>query len=126
AMQLLISLAPRLDAAQRTRLDQAIQDGPPREMFRDDVEEDRWDAIVDREVWQRLAKLHAAGMPLGPEAQARLDNIVARHREWRLADNEQDEFPVWMGEGDDWRRFETTPRRRQDLVQWLREHPDDD
>jgi len=124
-MQLLSSLAPRLDAAQRTRLNQAIQAGPPREMFRDDVE-DRWEAIVDREVWQRLAKLHAAGMPLGPEAQARLDNIVARHREWRLAANEQDEFPVWMGQGDDWRRFETTPRRRQDLMQWLREHPDDD
>lgn len=126
AMQLLSSLAPRLDAAQRTRLNQAIQAGPPREMFRDDVEEDRWDAIIDREVWQRLVKLHGAGMPLGPEAQARLDDIAARHREWRLAANEQDEFPVWMGQGDDWRRFETTPRRRQDLMQWLREHPDDD
>ncbi|WP_367346946.1 anti-phage defense-associated sirtuin Dsr1 [Stenotrophomonas bentonitica] len=126
AMQLLSSLAPRLDAAQRMRLSQAIQAGPPREMFRDDVEEDRWNAIVDREVWQRLAKLHVAGMPLDLEAQARLDDIAARHREWPLAANEQDEFPVWMGQNDDWRRFETTPRRRQDLMQWLREHPDDD
>lgn len=126
AMQLLGSLAPRLDAVQQARLNQAIQAGPPREMFRDDVEEDRWDAIVHREVWQRMAKLQAAGMPLDQEAQARLDDIVVRHREWHLAANEQDEFPVWMGQGDDWRRFETTPRRRRDLMQWLREHPDGD
>lgn len=126
AMQLLSYLAPRIDAEQRTGLEEAIQAGPPRAMFRDDLEVDRWEALVDREVWQRLAKLNAAGAPLGSEAQARFDEIVARHLEWHLAANQQDEFPVWMGQGDDWRRFETTPRRRRDLMQWLREHPDDD
>lgn len=126
AMQLLSSLAPRLNAAQCIELEQAVQAGPPRAMFEDDAEEDRWDAIVDRDVWQRLAKLQAAGVNLSPKAQARLNDIVARHHEWRLADNEQEEFPVWTGNGDDWRRFETTPRRRQDLMQWLREHPNDD
>lgn len=126
AMQLLGSLAPRLDEAQRTGLEQAIQAGPPRAMFRDDLDENRLGAIVDKEVWQRLEKLNVAGAQLGPKAQARLDDIVARHRDWRLAANEQDEFPMWMGRGDNWRRSETTPRRRQDLMQWLREHPGDD
>lgn len=126
AMQLLSSLAPRLDVRQRTELEQSIQAGPLREMFKDDIAEERWKAIVDREVWLRLAKLHAAGTPLSPEVQARLDEIVARHRGWHLAANQHDEFPVWMGQGDDWRKFETTPRNRQDLMRWLREHPDDD
>lgn len=126
AMQLLNSLAPRLDAAQRIKLERAIQAGPPRAMFKDDVEEEHWNMIVDRGVWQRLAKLQAAGMDLGPEAQTQLKDIGARHHEWRLTVSEQEEFPVWMGNGDDWRRFETTPRRRQDLIQWLREHPNDD
>lgn len=125
-MQLLSSVALRLDAGQRTRLEAAIQVGPPREMFRDDIEEGRWGAIVDREVWQRLAKLQAAGAPLSSEALARLGEIVAGHREWRLTADQQDEFPVWMGQGEDWRKFEATPRRRRDLMQWLREHPGDD
>lgn len=126
AMQLLGSLAPRLDAPQLTLLEQAILAGPPRAMFRDDMDEGHWDEIVDRNVWQRLAKLRVADVQLGQEAHARLDDIAARHREWRMAINERDEFPLWMGQGDDWRRFETSPRRRRDLMQWLREHPGDD
>jgi hypothetical protein len=125
-MQLLSSLAPRLDSTQLNALGLAIQAGPPREMFKDDLEEDRWNSIDDRMIWQRLTNLNEAGVSLSPEPQSRLDGIVARHQEWSSAADQRNEFPVWMGQSDDWRRFEVTPRRRKDLVQWLREHPDDD
>lgn len=126
AMQLLTSLAPRLVDTQLATLEQAVLAGPPREMFRDDLNQEQWSARVDKEVWQCLAKLDAAGARLSAEARARLAGIVAQHPDWQLPADEQDEFPIWMGHGDDWRTFLTTPRRRRDLVQWLREHPDDD
>ena len=121
-MQLLASLAPRLDTAQRAKLERIVQAGPPREMYRTDLSEDRWAALVDREVWQRLAKIRSAGTSLGEDAQSRLSIILSRNPGWRLTEDQQDEFPVWMGQGDSWRSFEATPRLRKDLMQWLREH----
>lgn len=126
AMRLLVALAPRLDAVMLRELEQAVLAGPPREMFKDDIEPERWTRIVDREIWLRLAKMADAGAVLGAESSARLSGLSAQYPEWKLAEDQRDEFPYWMGDGDEWRKFVATPRRRRELVAWLRQQPGTD
>lgn len=126
AMRLLAALSSGLEAAPLAELEQAILAGPPRAMFKDDIEAERWAQIVEREVWLRLAKMSAAGAALGVNAKARLDELSARYPQWQLAADQRDEFPYWMGDGDEWRKFVATPRRRRELIDWLKQHPGTD
>ena len=106
------------------RLEAATLAGPPREMYRDDLEAERWQDLVARSVWLHLAKLSTSGLVLGASAAARLAEISTAHPQWQLATNERDEFSHWMsGTGDpdyeDSRDVDIAPRKRQELVQWL-------
>ena len=58
--RLLVALAPRLNGEAMAELESVILEGPPREMFRDDLEDEQWQLLVEREVWLRLSKLEAA------------------------------------------------------------------
>ena len=109
--------------AQR-HLEDAILAGPPRKMYRDDLEDERWQGLVTRSVWLHLAKLNSSGIALGTLAAARLLDISSAYPKWQLATNERDEFSYWMsGTGDpdfeDSRDVDIAPRKRQALVQWL-------
>lgn len=126
AMRLLVALAPHLDEVMQRELEQAVLAGPPRDMFKDDIEPERWTRITDREIWLRLAKIAEAGTVLGAESSARLSGLSAQYPEWALAADQRDEFPYWMGDGDEWRKFVTTPRRRRELIEWLRQQPSTD
>jgi len=126
AMRLLVALASRLDAVMLRELEQAVLAGPPREMFKDEIEPERWIRIVDHEIWLRLAKIAQAGAVLGAESSTRLMGLAARYPDWKLAEDQRDEFPYWMGDGDEWRKFVATPRRRRELVAWLRQQPGTD
>lgn len=126
AMRLLVALAPRLDAVMLRELEQAVLAGPPREMFKDDIEPERWTRIVDREIWLRLAKMADAGAALSAEGSARLNGLSAHYPDWTLAADQRDEFPYWMGDGDEWRKFVATPRHRRELIEWLRQQPSPD
>lgn len=126
AIRLLVALAPRLDASMHEELERAILVGPPRSMFKSDIEPERWTSLVDRNIWLRLAKLNETGASLTAYSQSRLSKISTEHPDWKLESDQRDEFPFWMGSGDDWREFVATPRRRRDLVEWLRQHPKSD
>ncbi len=121
SLRLLVALAPKITACEISELEHAILAGPPREMFKDDLEQEEWARIVDRNVWLRLSKLQAAGAVLALEAKTRLGELTQRYPRWRLAEDERDEFPVWTGGGDEWREFTPSPRRRRELVEWLKE-----
>ncbi|UJR53817.1 anti-phage defense-associated sirtuin Dsr1 [Dickeya zeae] len=113
-----------LAGAAQSRLEAAILEGPPREMYRDDLEAERWQDLVARSVWLHLAKLNTSGLVLGASAAARLAEISTAYPQWQLATNERDEFSYWMsGIGDpdyeDSRDVDIAPRKRQELVQWL-------
>lgn len=125
-VRLVVALAPRLDAAMLSELEGAVLAGPPREMFKDDIDPEGWTQIVDREVWLRLAKVNETDAVLGAAGKERLEALSARYPEWTLAADQRDEFAVWMGDGDEWRKFVATPRRRRDLVEWLKQHPSAD
>lgn len=126
AMRLLAALAPHLDEVMQRELEQAVLAGPPRDMFKDDIEPERWTRITDREIWLRLAKIAEAGAVLGAETSTRLSGLSAQYPEWTLAADQRDEFPYWMGDGDEWRKFVATPRRRRELIEWLRQQPGTD
>jgi hypothetical protein len=126
AFRLLVALAARLESPNLSRLEAAILAGPPRDMFKNDIEPERWAQIINHEVWLRLTKLAEAGATLGAQAQATREELSRRYPQWKLAANERDEFPFWMGDGDEWRMFVATPRRRRELVEWLKQHPSTD
>lgn len=124
--RLLMLQGHHLTAATQALLESAILAGPPRSMYRDDIEPDEWLQLVSHTVWLRLAKLNSVkGLILGGVAQARLTELVLANPQWQLAANESDEFSSWMsGTGDpdyiDNRVFDIAPRKRDELVQWLR------
>ena len=122
--RLFVQQGRHLAGVAQQNLEAAILAGPPREMYRDDLEDDRWQDLVDRSVWLHLAKLNTSGLALGSSASARLTEISTAHPQWRLATNERDEFSHWMsGTGDpdyeDSREIDIAPRKREELVQWL-------
>ncbi|HAU5565739.1 TPA: hypothetical protein JD264_18250 [Serratia fonticola] len=122
--RLFVLKAQHLSGTAQDRLEAAILAGPPREMYRDDLQAERWQDHVGRSVWLHLAKLGTSGLVLGGSAAARLAEISAAHPHWQLAANERDEFSHWMsGTGDpdfeDSRDVDIAPRKRQELVQWL-------
>jgi SIR2-like domain len=127
ALCLLMVLAPKLERADLGRLEEAILAGPPRSMFREDLDLQLWEQIVNHDVWLRLAKMTSAGASLGEKAKTAMDELATINSEWQLAQDQRDEFPFWMGGGDEWRkpvaRPVATPRRRRELIEWLK-HPD--
>ncbi len=120
AIRLLVALAPQLEEAEFSRLERAILAGPPREMYKAEIEPETWMQIQDRGIWLRLAKVAEAGAILGARGAARLETLSDRHPNWQLAENERDEFSTWMGEGSDWTEFVTTPRETSELLEWLK------
>ncbi len=118
-MRLLVALTPKLNPQALTVIEQAVLQGPLREMFSEDIEPERWAALVDHDVWLRLAKMEAAGVTLGLSAKLKLDQLAQQHPTWQLAEDQRDEFPCWMSDGHEDRRFVCTPRRRRDLMEWL-------
>ena len=122
--RLLVLQGQHLAGVAQQSLEGAILAGPPREMYRDDLEAERWQDLVTRSVWLHLAKLNTSGLVLGASAATRLAEISTAYPQWQLATNERDEFSHWMsgtGEPDyeDSRDVDIAPRKRQELVQWL-------
>lgn len=122
--RLLVLQGRHLAGAEQDHLETAILAGPPRDMYRDDLEAERWQDLVARSVWLHLAKLNTSGLVLGAPAAARLEEISTAYPKWQLATNERDEFSHWMsGTGDpdyeDSRDVDIAPRKWRELVQWL-------
>lgn len=126
ALRLLVVIAPHLDDQECEALEGAILKGPPRTIFRENIEPDLLQSTIDRENWLRLAKYRAARTKVGSDAEARFHALTQQYPEWKLADDQRDEFSVWVDDGEDFRQIVPTPKRRRDLVIWLRENPKTD
>lgn len=121
AIRLMLALAPKLASDDANILQDAILQGPPRYHPRpDDPYAEDWQRFADHAVWRRLAKIQAAGARLNEATRNRLQDLSEKYPYLELADDERDEFGVWMGDDSDWRTVVTTPKRRRDLVAWLR------
>lgn len=124
-MRLLVLQGAQLPETARAQLEAAILAGPPREIFRENIEPERLQNLVDRTIWLRLAKLTSNSSKLSDTAHARYTELSMAHPDWRIANNERDEFSHWMsGTGDpdheeDQREIDRAPRKRRELVAWL-------
>ena len=125
AIRLLAALGPQLDGDELDRLESAILLGPPRAMYPQSSEEE-FLLDQDRGIWLLLAKLSETGTNLGDSAQKRPDGISGKYPEWRLAEDEQDEFSFWFGDGKELRVSVAAPQELDKLIEWLKEHPKTD
>lgn len=122
--RLLVLNGQQLSTVEQKQLEVAILAGPPREMYKGDLKSDDWQGLVSRFIWLRLAKLNESGLTLGAQASVRFAEISCEFPQWRLANNESDEFSFWTsGTGDpdfeESRDIDIAPRKWKDLVQWL-------
>lgn len=122
AMCLLVFLASRLDSSEVLKLEKAILAGPPREMFNEDRKDEEWKNIINRSIWLRLAKYQDAGGKWSEEAIAKLDKLNKENPNWKLAKDERDEFPSWVGTDEDRYTYSPVPESCQEIVEWLKEH----
>jgi hypothetical protein len=97
--RLLDSVAARLSADDARVLHGLIENGPPREMFKTDLDAEGFRRIVEHSQWLLLSKLREFGCELPPEAEALLNELTGQHPEWALQEGQKDEFPTWMESG---------------------------
>ena len=126
--RLLVLQGQHLQPQSQSQLEEAILAGPPRKMYREDIDADRWRSIVDRSIWLQLSKLRSSGITLGEAASVRLERISTAEPAWHLEENESDEFSTWMsGTGDpdyeDNITRDIAPRELDLLVDWLLKPP---
>lgn len=123
-MRVLALQGANLPSQVRGALEQAILSGPPRSMFREDLDPEKWRELADDAIWLRFAKLRSSGAKLGKHASQRFKSLSKANPEWRLAEDQSDEFSHWTsGTGDpDFKsriRTDIAPRKRRELVLWL-------
>ena len=126
-VRLLIALAPRLAKNESTELEQAVLAGPPPSMYNDEDDPDLRTRVEEHAKWLRLAKIaEVEGVKLGRNGQALLDKLTDNYG-WQLSEGDRDEFSIWMEGGDAGSvgHLSTlqTPRRRRELISWLKQHP---
>ena len=128
AIRLICALAPRLGDNDADHLTGLILPGPPRDMFKAELEDSQWAQIKERTIWLRLAKFESCGGHLSNQARAAFAPTAAAHPEFVLEEDERDEFPSYISTGGPrgWKQHVTLPDTRPELASALRERPPDD
>ena len=119
--RLLVALAPSLNDGLRQHVEEAIAEGPPRRMYVEDLDPERWAEIVDDSVWQHLARMATVSV-LGETGRRKASELKRRHPDWRLVATERREFSTWIEQGVELPET-TTPGTAAELIEWLRENP---
>jgi hypothetical protein len=122
--RLLVQQGMNLAVDAQQNLETIIIAGPPRKLYKDNLDEENWQNFVAHTVWLHLSKLKTSGLVLGKKAAAHLAEISVAHPKWQLEKDERDEFSHWMsGTGDpDYevsRDVDIAPRTRSELALWL-------
>ena len=120
SIRLLVALAPLLDESEKVELETAVLAGPPDAML-EGLESDLYTYFRNKDIWLRLAKIAQTGTTLGAAGQNCLAVLSARHPEWRLAEDERDEFTHWMPDTAEMREVVVAPHEPNVLVEWLME-----
>lgn len=100
-MRLLVIQTASLLPEARAKLETTVLAGPPRKMYKDDLDLESWQSLVDRSIWLHLAKLNEGGRKLDGAPLQIFERLSTANPDWKLASNERDEFSHWMtGTGD--------------------------
>lgn len=123
-LRLLVLQGYQLKGKLKDELESIIIKGPPREMYKDGLDVEKWNDILNRSVWLLLSKLELSGLKLGKDANGKLDDLSKQYPYWKLAEDERDEFSFWLSSG--WRNnldsdseFEEFPTKRAEIVKRL-------
>lgn len=127
SFRLLVSLSSKLDASQQSTLCNTILAGPPRTMFREDLQEISWEELVDRKIWLRLKIWEATNTPLPNAGKEQLLTLSTKYPHLELQPGERDHFPTWIqsGEGELFGEHTTLPRELDKLIDALAIRPTD-
>lgn len=128
SFRLLIFLSSKLDDSQRIYLCDTILAGPPRAMFREDLQGVSWEELAGRSIWLRLKVWEATGVRLPTAAKERLFELSSGYPQWQLQSGDRDQFPAWMesGEGGLFRQPVRLPGELSKLIDALAIRPTDD
>lgn len=127
AIRLLVALGSRLDNAMQEEIESVILTGPPFVKVKADIDLERWKQYKDWAIWLRLAKLNGVKKLRTPDGEERFRELSVKNPDWQLAPDQRDEFVIWS-EGAfyasaDGENVFVTPRPRQKLMEWLKDHP---
>ena len=113
-----------LEQNQLMRLIESILEGPPREMYRSNLTERRWEQRRDLQIVLRLHKLIEGGVKLPPTANESYNRIQAKTG-WRPRVDRSEEFVFSVRSGPPPHRFGDTERLEDfdrmnagEFVQW--------
>ncbi len=93
--RLLNKIWPQLNDIDTDRLMKVILNGPPREMYKSDMESAAWEYFFEKQIWLHLAKLQTFGKALPNAGIERLNELEAIHPRWKLSKDDKDEFISW-------------------------------
>ena len=123
-MRLLATLGPLLDDEEMKQLEKVILRGPPRKMFRKNIENKKRVIISNQDIWLRLARLQAGDAKLSDNALLKLERLKKKYR-WSLREDERDDFPTWSSfrsKSSIQSDFSPPPQGKDELIKWLSQH----
>lgn len=94
--RLLAHIGPHLPISAINHLVKAILIGPPRNDDTAGVSPKATKRDREYSIWLRLAKLKSFGVTLNRRAERKLEMLIKRYPDWKLAFDERDEFTHWM------------------------------
>ena len=81
-----------------SRLIKVILAGPPRERYREDLTDEEWAKLRDRQIRLRLHKLQESGAKL-PKPAKRVYDRIQREFPWQPRGDRSEEFPFFLASG---------------------------
>ena len=113
-----------LQQTQLDRLTKMTLRGPPREMFKNDLAEENWNARRDNEILLRLHKLKKSGVSLPEIAEETYDRIQ-QDRQWQPRGDHSEEFCIFVSDFTEYDPFDSGQRKNflemstEQFVMWL-------
>ena len=110
--------------SQLDRLTEMILQGPPREMFKNDLTEEDWKILRDDEILLRLYKLIESGVSL-PEIAKETYDRIQRDRQWKPRGDHSEEFPLFVSKVTEYDPFDSRQREKfsemsnEQFILWL-------
>ena len=98
--------------------------GPPRDMFKNDLAEENWNALRDNEILLRLHKLKESGVSLPEIAEETYDRIQ-QARQWQPRGDHSEEFCIFVSDFTEYDPFDSGQRENflemstEQFVMWL-------
>lgn len=120
-LRLLASQGNSLSRVLQRKIERAVLAGPPKI---DGLTDAEMQFVREHKIWLYLSKLQQGGLILNPKADKKLELLKSCNPEWKLHQNQREEFSFWMsGSGDpDFEEsidHELAPMKLEPLCSWL-------